>query len=343
MVEGIVPARVEGAVTCDDVAEAVMERLHGCVWRALLLPERAARLVGGASGSVGGARASVGAASALAEGARRLVEGASGLIEVAAPSAEGAWERVGTAPTCATLAETTGVCIVRPLSNSWGGEMANRWSSEVTIRVGTQLFELATKPQFQAELVTRLAAGFIEGIGADVSALRLATGTKAATHSQKESATVSQNVALAEGHRLVVQLRGLVRTGAPADKGLWRAFGVGKDPTKSVTSVSGALSTVIDGIIKNQEKARAAGILPADLDQARVFFTSLEAVDSSQEHKKISAKASTAEVNRLLARLKVNLTHLASVAGRALPDDIAERFAAAIPAAPKKKKKPAAP
>jgi hypothetical protein len=207
--------------------------------------------------------------------------------------------------------------------------MANRWSEADTIRAGAQIVELAE--QHRAAMERRLSAGLIEATRSRVEELRLLTGAKTTARNEQQGATVTQNVAIERGSELVSRLRRLVRTGAPTDKALWRTFGVGKDPTRSVKSVASALIALIDGVVKNQNKALAVGILPEDLDQARLYTASLEDADNVQEGKKVSAKASTARVRELLDQLKRDLSHLASVAHASVPANVAARFDAALP------------
>lgn len=187
-------------------------------------------------------------------------------------------------------------------------------------------------------LVGRLAAGFLEGTASDVNSLRYLTGSSTTLRNEKEGATVTQNVALEKGDVLVAQMRRLVRTGAPTDKALWRTFGVGKKTTNSVRSVTDALTSVVDGIVKNQTKALAVGMLPDDLDEARLYLNSLETADTKQERKKVEAKGGTASVKVLVGRVKQNLTHLASIANRSLPPAVAQKFEDALPTESKKKK-----
>lgn len=217
--------------------------------------------------------------------------------------------------------------------------MATRWAEEETIRSGTQILELIDTKNYRTLMEGRLSAGFIDTTRSRVEQLRLQSGGKASSRSALASATVSQGDAMKLGSELVIKMRQLIRTGAPDDKALWRAFGVGKKIDATVKSVRNALDMLVDGIVKNQNKALAAGLLPSDLDTARVYATALDDADATQEGKKVKKGLSTTEVKAMLVVLKKDLTHLVSVAEATLAPDVAARFAAALPSSPATKKK----
>lgn len=220
--------------------------------------------------------------------------------------------------------------------------MASQWKEEETIRCGAQMLELASTGNYRSLMEPRLAAGFMGRLEAGVEQLRLQSGGKAASRSAKESSTVSQQDAIKLGAEIVGRMRLLVRTGAPDDKMLWRALGVGNKVDQTVKSVRSSLAKVVEGVVKNQNKALQAGILPADLDAARDYATALDDADDAQEGKKVASGLSTAAVKKLLVDLKRDLTHLATVATVTLPADVAARFNAALPASGSAaKKKPA--
>lgn len=222
--------------------------------------------------------------------------------------------------------------------------MASQWKEEETIRCGAQMLELASTGNYRSLMEPRLAAGFMGRLEAGVEQLRLQSGGKAASRSAKESSTVSQQDAIKLGAEIVGRMRLLVRTGAPDDKMLWRALGVGNKVDQTVKSVRSNLAKVVEGVVKNQNKALQAGILPADLDAARDYATALDDADDAQEGKKVASGLSTAAVKKLLVDLKRDLTHLATVATVTLPADVSARFNAALPASGSAtKKKPATP
>src|SRR4051812_9833323 len=119
----------------------------------------------------------------------------------------------------------------------------SRWSADQTIRAAEGLHPLAV--QHRATLEPRLSAGFIEGLAADITSLRGLSSGKAAVRGDRSSATISQNEAVKQGGALAVNIRKLLRTGAPNDKGLAKAFGVGVKVNNTVGSVAKALQLII--------------------------------------------------------------------------------------------------
>lgn len=209
--------------------------------------------------------------------------------------------------------------------------MPSAWKEEETIRCGAQMLELVATKNYRSLVEPRLAAGFIGRLESRIEELRLQAGGKAATRSAQKSSTLSQDQAVKLAEELIVKLRLLARTGAPEDKAFWAAVGVGNKVVSGVGSIRKNLAKLIEGIVKNQNKALAVGILPSDLDTAREYAVALDDADSTQEGKKVESGLSTAAVKKLLVELKRDLTHLASIAAVALPADIAARFNAALP------------
>lgn len=222
--------------------------------------------------------------------------------------------------------------------------MPSAWKEEETIRCGAQMLELLATKNYRSLVEPRVAAGFVGRLESRIEELRLQAGGKAATRSAQKASTLSQDEAAGLATELINKLRLLVRTGAPDDKTLWAAVGVGNKVVSGVGSVRKNLAKLIEGIVKNQNKALQVGILPTDLDAAREYAVALDDADSTQEGKKVESGLSTAAVKKLLVELKRDLTHLASIATVALPADISARFNAALPASGSgTKKKPATP
>ncbi len=219
--------------------------------------------------------------------------------------------------------------------------MAKRWSVDQTIRAGEGLHPLAV--QHRAALEARLPAGFIEGVAADLAAIRGLAAGAVVERKDRSGATISQNDAVKNGAALVTSLRRLLRSGASKDKQLQKAFGVGLDVKPTVSSVEKALGLVIAAASRNEAAVRAAGVLPDDVVSARNLLAALTGADASQEQKKLTAKQATAAVGEVHSRLSDNLAHLESIARAALPRAQATQFIALIPSSPTKKKAPPAP
>lgn len=217
--------------------------------------------------------------------------------------------------------------------------MTKRWSVDQTIRAAEGLHPLAV--QHRAALEPRLAPGFIDGLAADLASLRSLSAGAVAERSDRSSATISQNDAIKRGAALVSGLRRLLRSGARVDKALQKAFGVGVDVTPTVGAVSKALEMIINGATRHEAAARAAGVLPADITNARALLAAVGGADQAQEQKKLTAKQATAAAKVVHTRLADNLMHLDSVAQVALTPAQAGLFSALTPTTTKKKKTPA--
>lgn len=217
--------------------------------------------------------------------------------------------------------------------------MAKRWDGDQAVGVAERILELA-KP-YRAQLDPRLPAGFFDGISTDAGIAR-ARGDVAGSRSTKRAATVSQDEAVAQGAEIVATVRELVRRGAPKDKQLWKAFGVGVRVTLAVSSVSSALKGVLAAANAYPSQTQALGVLAADLTRMQGYLSAIAQSDADQEAKKLTSKQATAQLNAAVERLAGNLTLLASIARLALPSDVADEFEALLPSTPKKKKAPPA-
>lgn len=197
------------------------------------------------------------------------------------------------------------------------------------IAAGEQIVALAET--HRAAIERRLAAGLIEKTRAAVAELRDGAGAKSSTRNEQVSSTVTQNQALAKGSAVIARVRRLVRTGAPSDKALWRAFGVGRQITESVKAVSAGLVALIDGFAKHEAKATAAGVLADDITEAQAYLTALTAADQTQEGKKTNARAAAARAKLIREQLSRDLRHIVSVAVVSLPPSVGAQFESAVP------------
>ncbi|MCU0695070.1 MAG: hypothetical protein MUC96_00925 [Myxococcaceae bacterium] len=213
-------------------------------------------------------------------------------------------------------------------------------TADAVLRGGEQALELAKT--YGATLQPRLSGGFFDLLRTDIATIR-ANGEVQSVRSTKRSATVSQNDAIRQGAELVSAIRAAVRTGAPANKALWKAFGVGSKVTPTVRSVSGALSAVIAAAAKFPSETAAIGLLAADLQRAQTYAAAIADADSAQEITKLTSKQMTAQYRAALDRLASNLAHLAAVARIALDSDAANAFAAVVPSSTSRKKPAPAP
>ncbi len=67
------------------------------------------------------------------------------------------------------------------------------------------------------------------------------------------------------------------------------------------------------------------------MDAARALLSALPTLDGTQERKKSSSKAATANAKAAVMRLNANLQHLGSIARAALPVDRAAQFEGELP------------
>lgn len=190
-----------------------------------------------------------------------------------------------------------------------------------------------------ATLEPRLAAGFFDLIRTDAAIVR-ANGDVQSSRSTKKAATTNQNEAVRQGLDLVSAIRAAVRSGAPKNKTLWKAFGVGSTLSPTVRSVSGALNNVLTAANKFPSETTAIGILAEDIQRAQGYASAISSADSAQEASKLTSKQTTAQFKAATARLYSNLAHLASIARIALPRDAAEEFADILPSSSRKKPAP---
>ncbi len=208
---------------------------------------------------------------------------------------------------------------------------------EDVLRSAEGTHPLAT--QHAARLQPRLAAGFIPSIRTDAALLRTLSSGTAAVRADKTAATGTQDQAIADGARVISDVRALIKSGAPDDKALWKAFGVGEKANGSVGAVSKGLTTIVTNAPKNAAKLALAGVIQDDLARAQACLTLVLTANESQEGKKGASVQATAAVSATHLRLENNLKHLATVARVALPADVAAQFEALLPPSRKGKGK----
>ncbi|MEK7866720.1 MAG: hypothetical protein AAB434_08545 [Planctomycetota bacterium] len=187
------------------------------------------------------------------------------------------------------------------------------WRPAVAMRVGEEAFKLAS--DHRAELESRLSAGLIDGLGADVALLRGTTVGAAAASAEKRSATLTQGEAAHRGRDLVVAIRSVVRGAEPDDKAFQKAFGVGEAAvTRKILSVDSALEMILRAAETYPERTRALGILPEDLDEVRRVRGALHAAGDTQGAKVLSAKVATTLRYEAQARVQAAVRRLVGAA-----------------------------
>ncbi len=207
-----------------------------------------------------------------------------------------------------------------------------KWDAGVAQRAGLKAAALAVP--HREVLDKRLEPGVIDGLVADNDAFRDAKSSTPAARSDKEGATLTQNQAAQKGADLVILMRTSARLVKPNDKALHKKLGVGKkvDPGK-VSSVEGALETILKANVKNATRMRHAGILPEDIERATTYKDALSGADKDQEGKKVFSKGTTSTRDEIQMRVEAAVGKIAGVAGLAFIDNkaLAKQFAALIP------------
>ncbi|MDC3954474.1 hypothetical protein [Polyangium jinanense] len=154
-----------------------------------------------------------------------------------------------------------------------------------------------------AALGPRLSPGLVEGLVADVEKLGDVVPSAKQARSESVAATSAQNVALAEGHTRVRQVRAAVRRAkAPAD--VKRGFGVGRRTRPHVVSdVKAAIQQILDRAKEKPAEAEALGIVKKDLDGLALSLAAITDADTKQEQKRASAPLTTQQRNRIGNRI----------------------------------------
>ncbi|MDI1443146.1 hypothetical protein [Polyangium sp. 6x1] len=154
-----------------------------------------------------------------------------------------------------------------------------------------------------AALGPRLPPGMVEDLLADVEKLGDVVPSAKQARSESVAATSAQNVALAEGHTRVRQVRAAVRRAkAPAD--VKRAFGIGRRTrTHVVSDVKAAIQQILDRAKEKPAEAESLGIMKKDLDGLTLALAAITDADTKQEQKRASAPLTTQERNRIGNRI----------------------------------------
>lgn len=171
--------------------------------------------------------------------------------------------------------------------------MANppKWPIALLPDIGVKALELAK--EYRSVLEPRLPPGIIDGLSAGLAELDTKKAAAAVVPTALKAATLTQNDAAAAGYQLVSAARRAVsRVGGKADA---KAFGVGEVMRRNSTpQVLTGLAKFLDGATARPEVARAAGILPADLEAARALRLQLVDADAAQGQLKAKRLPATA-------------------------------------------------
>ncbi len=217
-----------------------------------------------------------------------------------------------------------------------------KWSLSDLPRVGRAALALAQENK--AAIEPRLEAGLLDGLAADLDAL---DGKRAAVPLAREGlreATRNQDGAAQSALEFLSAARGAVsRSGAAAAQRAAFGLKLKLNPGK-VSSVVSALEAFIDGAARYPDAARGAGLLTADVDQARALRGALVTADALQEAKKETRKSPTAERLLLQKRVEKSIDSIINAGRLAFITQpaISARFKTLVPGAPKRPAGPVA-
>jgi hypothetical protein len=172
------------------------------------------------------------------------------------------------------------------------------------------------------EMNERLPAGLMDRMSSD---LQTAAGkrTKALkARDERISLTTSQSRSLVRGNKLVVAGRKTMRVHYGAQPEVLDRFSVNRKlNSRSVSSVSGCLESLLSACKSEPEIARNAGIFPQDVSEMEVTLAELTSINSSQETKKMDAKVATSEKTAAQVRIEEAMAKIDAVASVVFRDD----------------------
>lgn len=205
---------------------------------------------------------------------------------------------------------------------------------------------LALTAEFRADLEPRLAAGLIDHLAANLAAFDGKRAQASNAPVALEAATRTQDAASAAGFALVSGVRRSLARLPSATKADKKAFGVGERlSSRSVPQVLAGLDALLAASAERTAVVRAAGLLPADLEDARSLRAQLSGADDAQSTLKATKTSATAARNALAAAIALDVDAIlaaASIAFHARPD-VAARFEAVVPGTGRKTRKAPAP
>ncbi|MGV3625927.1 MAG: hypothetical protein ACO1OB_34275 [Archangium sp.] len=214
-----------------------------------------------------------------------------------------------------------------------------KWSSAVVQSVGREALALAST--YRAELEPRLPAGLLDGLKADLDAFDGKRADASNALGTLMTATREQNAVAEEARELLSAARTALlrsRAGAPQRA----AFGLKLTVTeKKVSSVVAALDAFADGAAKYPDAARAAGVLPSDVESMKELRAALVAVDQAQETSKSKRKDPVEKRIAAQQRIESAIDSVINAGRMAFVErpDVAGRFKALTPAQPSRSKK----
>lgn len=187
----------------------------------------------------------------------------------------------------------------------------------------------------------RLASGAVDGLAADLGQVGAVVPQAVQARLERIGATAEQVEAGLRVKRLVMAIRKSIAS-SDLDAAARKAWGAGSDVNPEVVkSVIAAADTIIARATAQPDEARAAGVLPGDIETLRAGVATIRTVDSTQENRKASSKNATRDRDATLVRIETTIKKLSAAGQLAFAGSpaIAARFAALSAASSTRKKK----
>jgi hypothetical protein len=188
-------------------------------------------------------------------------------------------------------------------------------------------------------LEPRLTPSLIDGLTADLTALGLLGPGTVQKRAERSASTLRQEEAAGRVAAIVAAMRGSVRA---ADLGAAsrKSWGVGnKLESRVVGKVIAAGELALARGTSAPDEARAAGILPSDLDSLRAALTALRGADTSQEQSKVDAKQATRARNQAHRRIEDAVKRIAAAGALHFAGTERATAYAALAASPARRKR----
>ena len=172
-----------------------------------------------------------------------------------------------------------------------------KWEIGKTIYAGNQTFALANK--YKSDIEGRLKPGEIEELGNKVSELERKRAGQSESLTSQKSRTHDQDSTVDALHLDVIDIHNSVKA-VTDNAGILKAFGIGENTYKTVSSITAAGNMVFKGYAEHKEWTNnEAGILDEDMEIIQADVLALNKADNVQEKSKFQRKASTMDKNTL--------------------------------------------
>ncbi len=186
-----------------------------------------------------------------------------------------------------------------------------KWEIGEATYAGNQAYALAKK--YQSDIEGRLKPGELDELGSFVPELEGRRAGQSETLTSQKARTQDQNSTVDTLHLDVMDIRNIVK-GVSDNAGILKAFGIGENIHKNVSSVTAAGNMILNGYADHKDWANnEAGILDEDMEIISADVLALENADGVQENSKFQRKASTMDKNTLQRRVEDLVTKISVI------------------------------